>query len=1038
MFTKKSQIYKFFIGLLFLFCAWTSFAVDLFNSENGQLTIPSVSVGSIVYTNVVITVGQVLSIGSAPAIGANDSYNASNGTLKIPIVNVSGQLYYNVVITLGSVINVGPSSSQTFTIAGNVTGLNSGQTLVLSNNANDTFNVVGGSLLNPFANSGSASFSFSSPVPYNGNYAVTIITQPVGQTCTVNNGTGFNVTNNVTNISVTCSGAPLTIGGTISGLPSGQSVTLLLNSGSPLTLSQTGQNIPFTFFQTITTNGIYFVTVGTQPINGTCTVSNGLGAGVTSNITNISVVCSTSITIGGQVTNSFFGQLTLLNNGGNPITILGNPDCDLLPACPASTPLNIPQSFTFSSPISSGSSYSVTVGTQPRAQTCSVNNGSGSNVTSNVSNITVSCSTNSYSIGGTLSGLTLGQQVTLLLNGGNPLIQTSSGSFVFPNKIPAGGSYTVIVGTQPLGQTCTVLNGVGSNVQSNISNIAVSCITNQYTIGGTLTGLASGQSVTLLNNGANSLTVSSNGNFTFSNSVASGGSYSVTVGTQPSGQNCTASNSSGSNIQSNVTNVSVNCATTTSYSVSVPATSGPWLVSANPSMKYDAGDVITPQPVSISLSTIGANSGQSINFQCVSGSIYISGNTPITCSSLFPSANNYNNPTSSIPNFSGLAYEGQIISSFANSSGVVIGTPFVISSTLSSYTVPMGATQILFGINDNFYYGNTGTLNVLLSTANSQKIKSVVAGNQTMLSLKSDGTLFGWGYNGSGEVGNGQSVNSTLSPIQISSGFSLIAQGQQQGAGIRNDGTLWIWGGWSGDINKTNSFSPFQFDSNSYINISTGHADLFAIRTDNTLWSMGDNYLGELGNGNTTNTIKLNQIGTGFAQVATSSSGFTTLGIKTDGTLWAWGDNSNFQFGNGTSTSSSIPVLIDSSAWKSVSGGWYSSAGIKSDGTLWVWGGSTTYKVPTKINSNIFVKLSLSGYGLLAIDSDGYLWSFSGQPLSPTQIDTNKYTDVSVGVNSVIALRSDGTIWAWGDNSWGQLGQGNTKAVTGLIQVPIP
>ena len=79
----------------------------------------------------------------------------------------------------------------------------------------------------------------------------------------------------------------------------------------------------------------------------------------------------------------------------------------------------------------------------------------------------------------------------------------------------------------------------------------------------------------------------------------------------------------------------------------------------------------------------------------------------------------------------------------------------------------------------------------------------------------------------------------------------------------------------------------------------------------------------------------------------------------------------------------------------------------------------------------------MSGYGLLAIDSDGYLWSFSGQPLTPTQIDTNKYTVVSVGVNSVIALRSDGTIWAWGDNSWGQLGQGNTKAVTGLIQVPI-
>jgi hypothetical protein len=548
---------KFITGLFLVLTSWSAFANDTFNPVNGQLTIPSVSVGSTVYTNVVITVGQVLSVGTAPAIGPNDTYNSSNGTLKIPIVNVSGQLYYNVVITLGSVINIGPSSSQTFTIAGNVTGLNSGQTLVLSNNANDTFNVVGGSLLNPFANSGSASFSFSSPVPYNGNYAVTITTQPVGQTCTVNNGTGFNVINNVTNITVTCSGAPLTIGGTISGLPTGQSVTLLLNSGSALTLSQTGQNIPFTFFQTITTNGSYTVTVGTQLTNGICTVSNGFGAGVIANITNISVSCITNtptvtpITIGGTLSGLNSGQqLTLLNNGGNPLQMTSN------------------GSFSFSTQITSGANYSVTVATQPTGQVCTVNNGSGSNATNNINNISVSCSTNTYSISGSVSGLTSGQQLTLLLNGSNPLIQSNAESFVFQNNISAGGSYSITVGTQPLGQTCTVSNGVGSNVQSNISNIAVSCTTNQYTIGGTITGLASGQSVTLLNNGANSLIASNNGNFIFSNSIVSGGSYSVAISSQPSSQICSARNASGSNVQSNTTNISISCISLSTFSIS--------------------------------------------------------------------------------------------------------------------------------------------------------------------------------------------------------------------------------------------------------------------------------------------------------------------------------------------------------------------------------------------------------------------------------------------------------------------------------------
>jgi hypothetical protein len=148
------------------------------------------------------------------------------------------------------------------------------------------------------------------------------------------------------------------------------------------------------------------------------------------------------------------------------------------------------------------------------------------------------------------------------------LIQSNAGSFVFPNNISAGGSYSVTVGTQPLGQTCTVSNGVGSNVQSNISNIAVSCITNQYTVGGTLTGLASGQAVTLLNNGANSLTVSNNGNFIFSNSIVSGGSYSVAIGSQPSGQICNARNASGSNVQSNTTNISISCISLSTYSIS--------------------------------------------------------------------------------------------------------------------------------------------------------------------------------------------------------------------------------------------------------------------------------------------------------------------------------------------------------------------------------------------------------------------------------------------------------------------------------------
>ena len=469
------------ISKLFAICFFllsiSSYANDNFNPVNGQVTIPSVSVGSTVYTNVVITVGQVLSVGTAPAIGPNDTYNSSNGTLKIPIVNVSGQLYYNVVVTLGSVINVGPSSSQKFSIGGYFIGLNSGQTLVLSNNANDTFNIVGGyisMLLIP-----GSDFLFGSPVPYNGNYAVTIKSQPVGQTCKVDNGTGFNLKNNVTNIVVTCSGAQLTIGGTISGLPAGQSVRLLLNEvvSSALTLSQAEKkDIPFTFFDTIQSGARYLVTVGTQPTDSTCTVSNGFGDGVTANITNIAVVCSansqTPITIGGAI-GGFNGEMILLNNGGYPLYISD------FSARTAYSP-KLPTLFSF--PMSYGGSYSVSIGAQPSDQNCWVSNGSGSNVTSSVTNITVSCSQSIYTIGGTLSGLTTGQKVTLLLNGSNSLILTKEGNFTFlAGNVPlpfGSGEYSVTIGTQPLGQNCTVTNGFGITYQSNISNVSVSCTSN--------------------------------------------------------------------------------------------------------------------------------------------------------------------------------------------------------------------------------------------------------------------------------------------------------------------------------------------------------------------------------------------------------------------------------------------------------------------------------------------------------------------------------------------------------------------------------
>ncbi|ARK98201.1 hypothetical protein BOC43_28645 [Burkholderia pseudomallei] len=238
-------------------------------------------------------------------------------------------------------------------------------------------------------------------------------------------------------------------------------------------------------------------------------------------------------------------QVTLLNNNADPLTLTAN------------------GSFTFTTPVAYGGSYSVTVATQPAGQTCSVasGTGAGSGVTGGISNVNVVCTTNAYPIGGTVSGLADDAQVTLLNNNADPLTLTANGPFSFATPVADGGSYSVTVGTQPAGQTCSVANYSGSKVSARVINVVVTCSTNTYTISGNLSGLEDGAQVTLLNNGTDAQTLAKNGTFTFAAPVAYGGSYAVTVGTQPTQhwQWCTVENGSGT-AAANVANVGVACA----------------------------------------------------------------------------------------------------------------------------------------------------------------------------------------------------------------------------------------------------------------------------------------------------------------------------------------------------------------------------------------------------------------------------------------------------------------------------------------------
>jgi len=244
----------------------------------------------------------------------------------------------------------------------------------------------------------------------------------------------------------------------------------------------------------------------------------------------------TTYTIGGTVSGLTGTGLVLQDNGGNNLSVSAS------------------GSFTFSTAVASGAAYSVTVLTQPTGQSCTVTSGSGT-ASANVSNVQVTCATTTYTIGGTVSGLT-GTGLVLQDNGGNNLAVSASGSFTFSTAVASGAAYSVTVLTQPTGQSCTVTSGSGT-ATANVSNVQVTCATTTYTIGGTVSGLT-GTGLVLQDNGGNNLSVSASGSFTFSTAVASGAAYSVTVLTQPTGQSCTVTSGSGT-ASANVTNVQVAC-----------------------------------------------------------------------------------------------------------------------------------------------------------------------------------------------------------------------------------------------------------------------------------------------------------------------------------------------------------------------------------------------------------------------------------------------------------------------------------------------
>jgi alpha-tubulin suppressor-like RCC1 family protein len=289
------------------------------------------------------------------------------------------------------------------------------------------------------------------------------------------------------------------------------------------------------------------------------------------------------------------------------------------------------------------------------------------------------------------------------------------------------------------------------------------------------------------------------------------------------------------------------------------------------------------------------------------------------------------------------------------------------------------------------YYGQLGTgtrVDMSEPTFAGTDYSWVAPGQYSTNAGKSDGSVWAWGQNGSGQLGDG-SIDSSGVPTfptpfrtQSGAGYSSAASGGGFTIALKADGSLYAWGnnefGQLGDGTTTNRYSP-KLVTSGFKTVATGVMHTLGLKADGTLWAWGYGIDGQIGDGVNQSRYTPTFVGSGYVAIAGGT--YHSVGLKSDGTLWAWGNNSVGQLGTENTTSSYVPQYVGSN-FKFISAAWNRTFAIKTDGSLWGWGsgplgdGSIQNSSAPKLIGTGFAMVAPGWGHTIALKTDGSIWSW--------------------------------------------------------------